>query len=802
MRLLAFTLGFTLAECFTGLCLAQQGEVYEYEHSSNDGVGYQEIAVNDHYREFAPIHMAAMRGDIETIRAELAEGVPVDLKVEDLHYSNTHRDATPLMWAVSRGKPEAARFLIKAGADINAKAKYGITPLMVAIGTIPTIGSDLLPCVKILIEAGADIETSDGRGRTAMFYACGDASPLEYPRKELLTEKYRIESMRSYIRPHFGGAIGLSWLVPNRVVRSRQGDAHRLATLIEAGANANARNRNGKTILMQAASTSDSQRIRLLLDAGADFTPKTKYGWNALLVAALYGNSEMFAQLLTASIEANNINLDKNGGDLLCKAASSEEDADQKVRLLLDAGADPNSLGRNGRRPLLSSFGGRAATILLEAGADPTVFDRKGNSALILAARSGSADALKMLLEHNFDIERRSNERLQPTALILAARSHHESSEKIKLLLEAGAEIDIKLRDGTTALLIAARTGNMNAMQVLTTAGADVNVVDGGPIKGENGSTYREGQKGMTPLMYVANRGASSTFLCKQTGEDAVQSLLAHGAEVDIATPSGETALIFSIRSEHPKAVQLLLDAGANPSVVSTEWWDIEWETRRSALGVAIDFENPNAVEMLLNAGADSNAIAEISGINNLPALCLAAMAGDILSVRSLLNDGAQIDTPDSVGLTPLMHAFNADGWFRSYYESQQLNTTQFLLDKGANVNAADNIGRTVLMYALDSGVSNRTDDAPSLNSLIQRLLDLGANLEARDKELMTPLMYAAMSHVTDRIKILIDAGADLDAIDNKGRNALAMARGTSGSYKWQIPSLEYIEQLYKQRDK
>lgn len=802
MRALTFAFGFALSECVAGSCLAQQNEVYEYEHTSNDGVGYQEVITNGHYRVFAPIHIAAMRGDVETIRSELAEGVPVDLKVGILRGTNIHYDATPLMWAVARGKSEAARFLIEAGADANARSKNGLTPLMAASGAIPTIDSDLLACVQILIEAGADIEATDVQGCTAMFYACGGESPLERPLNELLSDEYRIKNNGSFIRPHVGGGIGLSRLVPDRVVRARQGDAQRLAALIDAGGNINAKNKNGKTILMQASRTSDPQRIKLLIDAGVEFTLKKSYSWDTLLESSHHGNSEMFALLLKADKGAKKIDFEKNGGYLLCGAASSEENAGQKVRLLLDAGADPNSLGRNGRRPLLSSLTSRsndpATVMLLEAGADPTVFDRKGNSSFILAARSGSADALKILLEHDFDIESRSNERLQPTALILAAKSNLDSAEKVKLLLEAGAEIDVKLKDGTSALLMAARSGNMAAVEVLANAGADANAIDDGPIIGEDGATHRFGQKGMAPLMYVANRGGDSTFLCEQTGENAVRSLIDNGAELDIATPSGETALVFAIKSEHTRAVQLLLEAGADPNVISTEQWNIKYGPIRSALGVAIEFERPDALEMLLKAGADPNAITT----SGSTALCLAALAGDVLSVQSLLKGGALIDAPNGLGLTPLMNAFDCAGVFSGFYEAEPLKTAQYLIDTGANVNAVDKQGRTVLMHAADSNVIVSADDDPSLISLLRQLLDLDADPEARDNELMTPLMYAAMSRDPEHISILVETGVDLDAVDNKGRNALIVARQAWDSVTWDVPSLKYIEQLYKKRDK
>ena len=55
----------------------------------------------------------------------------------------------------------------------------------------------------------------------------------------------------------------------------------------------------------------------------------------------------------------------------------------EAVRILLDAGADPNALNKNGSSPALgAAFFGRpeCLRILLEAGADPTIADEEGTT--------------------------------------------------------------------------------------------------------------------------------------------------------------------------------------------------------------------------------------------------------------------------------------------------------------------------------------------------------------------------------------------------------------------------------------
>jgi ankyrin repeat protein len=66
----------------------------------------------------ARIHQAAMAGDVATIRAELASGVPIDLRVKTKGIEGNWHVAwdgtTPLMWAATRGQTAAVRLLIAA----------------------------------------------------------------------------------------------------------------------------------------------------------------------------------------------------------------------------------------------------------------------------------------------------------------------------------------------------------------------------------------------------------------------------------------------------------------------------------------------------------------------------------------------------------------------------------------------------------------------------------------------------------------------------------------------------------------
>ncbi|MEE8287221.1 MAG: ankyrin repeat domain-containing protein [Gammaproteobacteria bacterium] len=507
----------------------------------------------------ASIHVAAAEGDIEAIRRHLDDGVAVDVPTQSP--PRWVIGATPLMWAAARGQVEAVRFLIGAEANVDAQSERGLTPLMVASGAMPTIGGKLLPSARLLIEAGADLEAIDQQGRTAIFHACGDGSPLEHPRHELLPEEFRIPTQSIYIRPGRGGRRPVVYLAPQRVVAARKGDAERLAALIEAGADINATDEQGRTVLMRAAISSDPARVQQLLEAGAEVR------WRDVHAAGRGGNGKMLELLLVAARQTGGID-DDDRARLMVTAAGSQEDSDDKVRVLLEGGFDVNSTWR-GRTALLASLSrggqGAASLRLLEAGADASVRDRHGDTTLLLCAQYGTASALADLLGRaGFDISERSQTENHSTVLVLAAQSSRDARAKVELLLAAGTDIEAATEDDITPILAASMEGNMDTVVALAEAGARVNVADPGPVKDARGATHRYGSTGMTPLMYVANRGADSSFQCEATGEDAIRALLDHGARIDAVTPAGETALAFAQACDHPGAVEILLEASAD----------------------------------------------------------------------------------------------------------------------------------------------------------------------------------------------------------------------------------------------
>ena len=89
------------------------------------------------------IWVAAKAGEIEAVKQHLAAGADVDAKDK---YGRT-----PLHLSPASGHKEIAELLIARGADVNAKNKYGVTPLHFAAGY------GRKETVELLITKGADV---------------------------------------------------------------------------------------------------------------------------------------------------------------------------------------------------------------------------------------------------------------------------------------------------------------------------------------------------------------------------------------------------------------------------------------------------------------------------------------------------------------------------------------------------------------------------------------------------------------------------------------------------------------------
>jgi ankyrin repeat protein len=225
---------------------------------------------------------------------------------------------------------------------------------------------------------------------------------------------------------------------------------------------------------------------------------------------------------------------------------------------------------------------------------------------------------------------------------------------------------------------------------------------------------------------------------------------------------SGRTALMYAAEKGHLELVQFLLaskakvDQAVRPKVYRSGLPLPGWESRTehpnpgwTALMFAAQAGHCGILRTLLAAGADPNrqGVPNMSkSDNNSTALMLASQKGKIECVDLLLKVGANVNTTNLMGATPLLVAGNAE-------------IAELLLKAGANINAQELYGGNALRHAVA-----RVDER-----MIRMLLAAGADIHARDQMGRTA-MFSARGKA---IQVLVDAGADVNVKDNEGRTPL-----------------------------
>ncbi len=223
---------------------------------------------------------------------------------------------------------------------------------------------------------------------------------------------------------------------------------------------------------------------------------------------------------------------------------------------------------------------------------------------------------------------------------------------------------------------------------------------------------------------------------------DAVRALVSSGTDPSARGRDGKTALMLAAERGRAGVLQALLDSGADPNL-QTLGGD-------TALALAARNRQGEAVRLLLRAGANPK-LRDTHGVTAL------MEAADANIVRALIRSGADVNAADDKGLTPMMHLIAAESG--SSPAGMRAETLQSLLTGGADVRGRDREGTTALIWAIKGTPSTRSDSA-----LVAMLIQSGSELEARDREGGTPLLYAAVRGDTKSVRLLVDAGADVNA--------------------------------------
>lgn len=247
---------------------------FEFTTATIDGVSYSFIGQFKYtciFEEFDALHNKPGAIAVEGKLLKLVDGAKVAETLVQFTYSPKPRalqnnvnapypsGRTELFYAVRRGDLVAVRALLERGADVNVRDKEGTTPLAFDISSVPD-NAKALAIAGMLIRAGANVNLKDKSETTPLKLAV-----------------YQFED--------------------------RDGELVKL--LLEAGADANAADDYGTTVLMHAIHAANQEaalikNVRALILAGAQVNARNKLGQTALSIAAEDKNDKLIKLLKEA----------------------------------------------------------------------------------------------------------------------------------------------------------------------------------------------------------------------------------------------------------------------------------------------------------------------------------------------------------------------------------------------------------------------------------------------------------------------------------------------------------------------
>jgi ankyrin repeat protein len=485
---------------------------------------------------FNALIIAAAHGKVDAINYLIDAGCEVDA----FHDSNK---VTALMYAAASGHVDAMKSLIGKGkADLDIKHTNGGTALLEAAS------GGMHEAINLLVESGAEVDFSDDDGVTPLMAIASQGNVdaqtvvLEALRKiktsEELTKHINMLSYSGGSSVMFAAAGGHVECAKQlmefgadavAVARAQPDYEEKLAQMIAEGKvqDSEEPHVDGVTALHVAAQGGYLEMVNVLLEVGADVSHLDDAGRSPLVLAVQGNHGEVATALVAAGSDPNTPYVDDDG-DI--------------HYLLFDAIVVENE-----------DF----ALLLIERGADIYRKDEKQVSTLLQASHRGLSAIVKALLESHVSsgrtgfIDDTSEDGITP----LIAASSEGNVECVQVIVNAKANVNTKDKDGTNALMAAAARGHLDVVSVLLAAGANIN---------------EQNFDGHTALMFAYNGKNQVETLWERFSQyvsDAENEVDSKGSLDD----NGTGPIIREALDNHTALVNLLLKHGADKSLKDKE---------------------------------------------------------------------------------------------------------------------------------------------------------------------------------------------------------------------------------------
>jgi len=494
-------------------------------------------------------------------------------------------------------------------------------------------------------------------------------------------------------------------------------------------------------LFIEAIDDGNWRLVEYFLDRGVDVNGTNDREETPLMIAAGEHQPQIVRLLIERGADVNYLNAD--GRTALMYAA--EEGADEAIRILIENGADPKLHGSDrGHNALhLAAGDGHTQVVksMLDLGISPNTIDHEKATPLHYAASDGHEDVVKMLLDAGADPNSKDNGGRTP--LHLAADDGHYGV--VAMLLDNGVEPDQLDNNDRTPLMIAAGERHERVVDLLLKRGADPDRTD---KDGRNAASYaaNEGDaQSLKRLMKDTNPvGLDRTNILIEAADEGhleiVKDMINSGTNVNGSNAEGITPLMAAADEGHLNVATYLIEQGADVDQRQSV-------NRPTALIYAADEGHEEIVSYLIAQGADLSVTHDFKNLDDLP-------GNPFNSNRS--------------GDRPVLTFFRGADALMTAVEEEHPECVEALLKAGADPNRTSAKTRFV-----DIGGDRSWQEIYQISLSEAR----GTYEPAYDVRGWTPLMEAVESNEERIVRLLLKAGANVDAATNSGMTALTLAR-------------------------
>lgn len=577
-----------------------------YIISNNGTISLSDILSAQDMNGTTPLHEAVRYGHADITRLLLAKGasvnamdsigktpilliIPTEAEKEiyttlleynaDVKQKDMFGDTVLHVATMNRADVSVLESLINNGAAINDRNKKGVTPLSLAIE------NKVAPHILFYAQHGADLYAEDMNGNTPLSKVFDDNSTELL--KTLITEE-------TVTTKDSAGNTPLHLAVMyNAPVSS-------VDYLISIGADVNARNKNGDSVLYIAAAKNKKEIGQILLDNNADIFATNTQNESPLKIALM--NKKVQDWLITSKTLNKT---DGSGNTPLHYAA--EWNLFEASKMLVERGANVKATNANGESAVFSAVKSDNANIIQLLAKNHAVLDsteslgrdNSSNTPIHAAVRWNALNSIQTLKKFGVDINAQNMS--GKTALSYSCRAG--KTELASLLLKNGADIDATDLNGRTILMDTIQTKNEEMVRFLLANNASVQIQE---MNGRNAFHEAALSKNIDIITMVRNAGGNplnrdsegeSPFTLV-LGEDFGVILAVLGPDTSITDSDGNTPVHIAVEKEvSAEMLAKLLEEGY-PA------------TQRNAQGVtalhkAVSQNSQELAKVLLENGSD-----------------------------------------------------------------------------------------------------------------------------------------------------------------------------------------------------